>query len=62
LPIVGLKSKKSKEEFLLHGFSLALTSAARRRLSDGAIGQEKPPDVSDKTSTNDYKEQLSRLF
>jgi hypothetical protein len=35
---------------------------AGQRVSYNAIGQEKPPNVSDKSSMNDYKAQLSRLF
>ena len=48
--------------FLSRGFSLILAADGRQRVSDGAIGQDRNPSASDKSSTNEYNEQLSRLF
>ncbi len=55
-------AKRKTKECFSHVFSLVLAADARRRVSDDAVGQEKPPNVSDKSSTNDYNEQLSLLF
>jgi hypothetical protein len=55
-------AKRKAKEFFSHGFSITLVADAWQHVYDSAIGQDRPPNVSDNASTNDYHEQLSRLF